>query len=687
MALKTQDSPHPLEFSNLKHHAIAFDKIKTEFYLPQLKKSIACAKEQIEKIKSNPEPPTFKNTVEALEMAGEDVDLVSGIFFNQLNAHTSEALQNLAQEIAPLLSGYTSDILLDEKLFTRLKVVHDAKLKLSVEEDMLLDKYYSNFTRNGALLSSAKKEELRAIDAELSKLGPQYSDNVLKATNEFQLVITDKSELAGLPDSTVAVAKAAAEEKGLASANNDKAAWLFTLHAPSYIPFIQFSAHRPSREKIFRAYNSRAFHGAHNNLQNVVRILQLREARAQLLGYKNHAEFTLEKRMAETPTQVMAFLKRLLKASLNAAQADIKTVQDFATKNGEKNLLMPWDFAYWSERLKEHLFQFNAEELRPYFKLENVVAGVFEHARRLYGLVFSESKDYPRYHEDVKVYEVHSESDKEFVGLFYADFFPRESKNGGAWMTNYFEQGFFHDQVHRPHVAIVCNFTKPIKDKPSLLSFDEVQTLFHEFGHSLHSLLSKCKYRSLSGTNVYWDFVELPSQIMENWSLEIESLHLFARHYQTGDLLPRELAQKIKDSAKFMAGYQSLRQVTYSLLDMAWHTTPAEQIQNPAEFEDQVLRDLRVLPKVDGTCFSCSFTHVFAGGYSAGYYSYKWAEVLDADAFELFRERGLFDVETAKKFKDNILSQGGTAHPMVLYKKFRGREPDPDALLRRDGLI
>jgi peptidyl-dipeptidase Dcp len=687
MASTTRDSlakQNPLLFSQLKHHAIPFDQLTPELYLPRLKDAIAQAKRDIETIKANTDKPTFQNTIIALENTGEDIDLASNVFFNQLGANTNEKLQALAQEIGPLLSNYSSDISLDEKLFARIKAVYDSTPQLNVEETMLLDKYYSNFTRNGALLPASQKEELRAIDAEMSKLSPQFSENVLKATNDFQLIIENKSELEGLPESCVHAAFAAAKEKGLAT--DSQAKWLFTLHAPSYLPFMQFGSHRPSREKLYRAFNSRAFQDKYDNQNLVVKILELREKRAKLLGYKNHADFTLEKRMAESAEKVFQFLEKIKKASLPAAREDVRRVQEFARQNGFKDDLMPWDFGFWQERLKEHLFQYNAEDLRPYFQLENVIAGVFEHARRLYGLTFRESREYPTYHEDVKVYEVYGEA-SEYVGLFYADFFPRDSKNGGAWMTNYFEQGLFHREVHRPHVAIVCNFTKPLADKPSLITFDEVQTLFHEFGHALHSLLSQCRYRSLSGTNVYWDFVELPSQIMENWSLEIESLHLFAKHYQTGELLPVSLAQKIKESAKFMAGYQSLRQVTFAMLDMAWHTTPAEQIRNPAEFEEQTLRELRVLPKVDGTCLTCAFTHVFSGGYSAGYYSYKWAEVLDADAFELFQERGLFDRETAKKFKDWVLSRGGTEHPMSLYKKFRGREPDADALLKRDGLI
>ncbi|MCB0351779.1 MAG: M3 family metallopeptidase, partial [Bdellovibrionales bacterium] len=609
------------------------------------------------------------------------------IFHNQLTANTHEHLQALAKEIGPILASYSSDILLDADIFNRIKTVYDFEKsqgqnsKLTQEQKELLEKNYSSFTRNGALLDSTKKNELRAIDEEQSKLSPQFAENVLKATNEFQMLVTKKEELDGLPESAIEAAKIAAEEKGHATG------WLITLHAPSYIPYMQHCKNREGREKLFRAFGSRALGGSFDNKNNILKILELREKRAQLLGYKNHASFVLEKRMAEKPEKVLKFLEKIKVASINAAYTDVKKVQEYAVSQGGLQELMPWDFAYWSERLKEHLFQFSDEDLRPYFKLENVIAGVFEHARKLYGLKFTESSDYPRYHDDVKTYEVHDEKTNEYIGLFYADFFPRETKSGGAWMTNYFEQGYFKNSVHRPHVAIVCNFTKPTKDKPALITFNEVRTLFHEFGHSLHSLLSKCNYRSLSGTNVYWDFVELPSQIMENWTLEKEGLDLFARHYKTNEKIPSELTQKIKDSSHFLAGYASLRQVTFALLDMAYHTTDFRKIQDPVEFENSITDQLRVLPKVDGTNFSCAFTHVFAGGYSAAYYSYKWAEVLDADAFELFKENGIFDVDTATKFKENILSRGGTEHPMELYKKFRGREPDPDALLRRDGLI
>jgi peptidyl-dipeptidase Dcp len=671
-----------LEFSSLKNHAVAFDHLDIDSYIPRLKETLATAQKNIDKIKTNAEPPTFANTILALETSGEDSELVSSVFFNQLGANTNEKLQALAREIGPILSNHASDIMLDAKLFARIHAIYEqrAQLKLTVEEDRLVEKYHSDFVRNGALLSDDKKAQLRQLDAELSKLGPQFGENVLKATNAFMLHVTDEKELKGLPASLLAGAKQEAQDRKLTG-------WVFTLQGPSFVPFLQFSTNRELREKLFRASGHRGFKDEFDNTELIKSILIHKQQRARLLGFRDHAHFVLEKRMAESADQVFKFLERIKAASLKAAQRDIKEIENFAKAAGAPTPLQGWDFSFWSERLKEDRYKLSQEELRPYFKLENVIAGAFEHARRLYGLEFRKSNDYPVYHPDVSVYEVYDQTTQKFIGLFYTDFYPRESKNGGAWMTNYYEQGLFRGEVHRPHVAIVCNFTKPTADDPSLLTFDEVSTLFHEFGHSLHSLLSQCHYRSISGTNVYWDFVELPSQIMENWILEKESLDLFAVHYKTGEKMPIELINKIKASSKYLAGYLSLRQVTFALLDMAWHTTEASSIKDVDQFEESIVGPLRVIAKVPGTNMSCSFGHIFAGGYSAGYYSYKWAEVLDADAFEFFLERGLFNSEVAKKFKDFVLSRGGTEHPMQLYKKFRGREPDPDALLRRDGLI
>jgi peptidyl-dipeptidase Dcp len=673
---------HPLEFSDLPHHAIPFDQVKIKDFLPRLEQTIALAKKEVTAIATNTASPTFLNTVAALETAGQDVTIVSSVFYNLLHAHTNDELQKLAQTIGPVLSAYSSDITLNPDLFKRIKVIYDGhqgaqSQDLSQEDHQLLEETYKNFTRNGALLNEEQKLKLRKIDEELSKLSPEFSDNVLKATNAFQLWITDKNDLSGVPEAIQLSYQEAAKQKG----RDD--AWLVDLQAPSYVPFMQYADRRELRQKLWQAFATRAFGGPFDNQKTAVKILTLREERAQLLGYRNHAHFVLEKRMAETSDRVFSFLKRLTEVALPKAKTEVAELSKYA---GLKDF-MPWDFSYYAEKLKEERFKFNSEELRPYFPLTQVEAGVFEHARRLYGLKFTETKNCPVYHPDVKTYEVSDEKTGRFIGLFYADYFPRESKNGGAWCTSFFEQGYFKGKVRRPHIAIVCNFTKPTSASPSLLSFDEVLTLFHEFGHALHGLLSDCHYTSLAGTNVYWDFVELPSQIMENWIKEPESLALFARHYETGAPLPPSLAQKLKDSEKFLAAYHCVRQVQFATLDMLYHTTPVRDLGTLPEFEDKTLAPLLVMPKIPGTNVSCSFSHIFAGGYSAGYYSYKWAEVLDADAFEYFLEKGIFNQDVAKSFRDNILSRGGTEHPMTLYKKFRGREPDPDALFRRDGLV
>lgn len=679
--MKTQLNPL-LKASELKHRAIDFPKIQPEHFMPAIEEAIRQARENIHRIEKSPSKPDFDNTIVALELSSEKVDLVANVFYNLLGSQTNEKLQKIAQEFGPKISDFSSDIILNEKLFARIQSVWEQKdqLGLSQEEFQLLEKTYTDFVRNGAKLEESKKQRLREIDQKLSRLGPEYSENVLKATNAFEMLLENEDDLAGLPEGVREAAQHAAEER-------EKKGWLFNLQAPSMMGFLKYSEKRELREKIWKAYASRSFNDKFDNQKQVLEIIQLRHERAQLLGFKTHADFVLQKRMAESPEKVTEFLNKLLSASKPAAERDLKEVQALALEMGGPQPLMPWDFGYYSEKLKEKKFDINEEELRPYFKLENVIEGVFEHARRLFGLKFQVSTDYPVYHPDVKVYEVIDEKDSSFVGLFYTDFFPRDSKRGGAWMTNFFEQGLYGDTLMRPHVSIVCNFTKPTPKKPSLLTFDEVRTLFHEFGHSLHSLLSQCRFRSLSGTNVYWDFVELPSQILENWTLEKEALDLFARHFETGATIPKELTQKIIDSSKFLAGYSSLRQLNFAFLDMAWHSTDPKQIRDVDSFEKQVTQKTQLLPSVPGMNVSCAFSHIFAGGYSAGYYSYKWAEVLDADAFEYFKEKGIFDPEVSRKFKEHILSRGGTEHPMELYKRFRGREPDPEALLRRDGLI
>ncbi|MEK6628103.1 MAG: M3 family metallopeptidase [Bdellovibrionota bacterium] len=665
----------------LKDHAIPFNEIKVEDYLPAIHEAIAEAKKNIASIKEHKET-SFENTIAALEQASEKVDRISNIYFNLFSAEANEAHQALAQQISPVLSTFTSDVSLDEAIFQKIKFIYDNRNKLNLKnEDLkLTEKIYQDFSRNGALLDTTKKQELRQLDQELSVLGPQFSENVLKATNSFELWIDLESDLEGLPDGAKEAAAQAAELKG------QKGKWLITLQAPSLIPFLTYSARPNLREKLWRATSAKSFGGEFDNQNIIKKIITLKNKRALLLGYKDYAEYVLEERMAKNSETVFNFLNNLLGPSKAAAKKDLIEVQEFRKQLEGTDVIKPWDFAYYSEKLKEQKYAFNEEELRPYFKLENVVEGVFEHSRKLFGLNFKPAPQIPTYHADVKTYEVY-DSANNYVGLFYMDFFPRETKKGGAWMTNYREQGMWSNEIKRPHVSIVCNFTKPTPTKPSLLSYDEVRTLFHEFGHALHGLLSQCKYRSLAGTNVYWDFVELPSQIMENWTEEKEGLDLFARHYETNQAIPAELVAKIKKASLFQSGWASLRQVSFALLDMKWYTTAPSEIKDVDQFETSATEITRLLPKETGTNMSCSFSHIFGGGYGAGYYSYKWAEVLDADAFEYFKEKGLYNKEVATKFKDAILSRGGTAHPMDLYKEFRGREPDPNSLLKRSGLL
>ncbi len=669
-------------FTNLDQ-ATPFDLVKVEHYVPALEEAIQVAKKNIAAIKSNSATPNFDNTIAALEAASELSDKIAGIYGNLEVANADDALQALAKEIYPKLTALSSDIALDEEIFKKVKAVYDNRnsFNLTTEQTRLLEKTYLSFTRNGALLSPADKETLRQIDQELSVLGPKYSENVLKATNAFEMILDKKEDVEGLPEGILEGAAAMAEAKG------HKGKWLFNLQIPSYLPFLTYAKNRALREKMWRAFSSKAFKGEFDNQGNVLKIVQLRHKRAQILGFATHADFVLAERMAKNPQTVNEFLNKLLKASKAAGQKDVNEVAEFAKKIDGLTDLKPWDFGYYSEKLKEEKYAFNEEDLRPYFKLENVVEGVFLHAKKLYGLTFKENKSIPVYHPEVKAYEIFEEKSGKYMGLFYTDYFPRETKKGGAWMTQFRSQGLIEGEMKRPHVSIVCNFTKPTPTKPSLLTYDEVRTLFHEFGHALHGMLSECTYPSVSGTSVYWDFVELPSQIMENWVGEKEGLDLFARHYETNEPMPADLIAKLKASQKFQAGYMSCRQLQFGMMDMAWHSTDPATISDVDAFEEKATAETRLFPKVEGANSSCSFSHIFAGGYSAGYYSYKWAEVLDADAFEYFMEKGLFNQEVANKFKDNVLSRGGTEHPMELYKKFRGREPDPNALLRRDGLI
>ncbi len=680
--MTTTTNPLLKPFTNFDE-AVPFDQIKVEHFLPALDIAIQAAKTNIEKLKADTATPDFENTIVALEAVSELSETIVGIYGNLEVANADEALQALAKEIYPKVTALGSDVALDEVIFKRVKAVYDnrAKLQLSPEQIRLLEKTYLSFTRNGALLSEADKETLRQIDQELSVLSPKFSENVLKSTNAFEMILTDKSDLEGMPEGAIEGAAAMAEAKG------HKGKWLINLQIPSYLPFMTYAKSRTLREKIWRAFSSRSFQGEFDNQEVIKKIITLRSRRAQLLGFATHADFVLAERMAQNPKTVNAFLNKLLDASRAAGKKDLAEITEFAKKLDGITDIKSWDFAFYSEKLKEEKYSINEEELRPYFKLENVVEGVFAHAKKLYGLSFKENTSIPVYHPEVKVYEVSEEASGKYMGLFYTDFFPRETKKGGAWMTEFRGQGLHDGKLKRPHVSIVCNFTKPTPTKPSLLTHDEVRTLFHEFGHALHGMLSDVNYRSVAGPNVYWDFVELPSQIMENWVGEKEGLDLFARHYETQQPMPQELIEKLKASQKFQAGWMSCRQLQFAMMDMAWYTTDPATIIDVDAFETEVTAGTRLLPKPPGTNNSCSFSHIFAGGYSAGYYSYKWAEVLDADAFEYFQEKGIFNPEVAQKFKENILSRGGTEHPMELYKKFRGREPDPNALLRRDGLI
>lgn len=637
---------------------------------------------EIDAIASNSEPPTFQNTVEALENTGEQLDRATSIFFNLNSAETNEEIQRIAQEISPLLTEFSNDILLNESLFERIKVVYNQKdsLDLSEEQQMLLDKKYKSFSRNGANLSEEKKRQLRKIDAELSKLSLTFGENVLAETNKFELQLTDKNDLSGLPEGVIEAASQTAEEKG-------KEGWIFTLDYPSYVPFLTYADNRELRKKMSIAFGAKCFHNDElDNQQNVLKIVQLRHQRANLLGYESHAHFVLEERMAETPEKVKSFLNELLEKARPAAKIEFDELTAFAKELDNIDRLEKWDGAYYSEKLKQKRFNLDDEMLKPYFELKNVINGVFTVSEKLYGLHFKEVQNIDKYHADVKTYEVKDDAGA-LVAIFYADFHPRAGKRNGAWMTSYKPQSIKDGINDRPHISIVCNFTKPTASKPSLLTFNEVTTLFHEFGHALHGMLANTHYPSLSGTSVYWDFVELPSQILENWCYEKETLELFATHYQTGEVIPMEYVEKIKESATFLEGMATLRQLSFGLLDMSWHGSDPSGITDVKAFETAAFGDTQLYPDVLENCMSTSFSHIFQGGYSAGYYSYKWAEVLDADAFALFKQEGIFNKKVADRFKDFVLSQGGTKDPMELYIAFRGQKPDPEALLKRAGLI
>ncbi|EAR17174.1 M3 family metallopeptidase [Robiginitalea biformata] len=662
--------------------AAPFSSIRTEHFKPAFDAALAEARAEIDAIADHPAPPDFENTIAALDYAGSRLDRISSIFFNLNAAETNAEIQALAQEVSPLLSEFSNDITLNESLFDRVRQVYEARetMDLDAESRTLVEKKFLHFRRNGALLDAAGKKRLREIDSELSRLKLTFGEHILEETNSYELHITREEDLEGLPESQREAARIRAGSGG-------KEGWIITLDYPSYLPFMKYAANRNLRKELYLAFGSKGFHGdARDNREIVLRIANLRFERARLLGYASHADFVLEQRMAKSPETVREFLEELLEKALPAAKRELGELAAYAEKRDGLTQLEPWDKAYYSEKLKQEKFALDDEILKPYFQLENVIDGVFEIAGRLYGLSFQPEDSLPTYHEEVRTYRV-VDADGKLVALFYADFHPRPGKRGGAWMTSYKPQYRKGGTVERPHIAIVCNFTRPTSSQPALLTFDEVTTLFHEFGHALHGMLADTTYPGLSGTSVYWDFVELPSQLMENWCYEPDALALFARHYKTGEILPDTLIEKIKASANFQEGIATVRQLSFGFLDMAWHGGNPSDITDVKAHESEAFAPTRLFPEHPETCMSTAFAHIFQGGYASGYYSYKWAEVLDADAFASFRESGIFDRETARRFRDHILSRGGTEDPMELYVRFRGREPEIDALLKRAGLV
>ena len=664
------------------HGTAPFDRIRLEHYEPAVMEGMKQQNAEIDAIVQNPEAPTFENTIEAYEASGELLERVSSVFGNLMSAETNDEMQALARKLMPLMTEHGNNISLNEALFARIKAVYDQRnqLHLNTEQQQLLKDIYEGFALNGANLQGADRDTYRELSNRLSLLTLQFSENLLKATNSYQLLLTNPEQVKGLPQSALDAARESAQQKGMEG-------WRFTLDYPSYVPFMEYADSRELRRELYTAYASRAKGGETDNLDVVKQIVNTRLALAQLLGYPDYVSYKLTQRMARTTEAVNQLLDQLLEAYTPAAQQEVKRVEELARKEqGKDFILMPYDWSYYAHKLKDATYQLNDEMLRPYFQLEKVIDGVFGLATRLYGITFKANPDIPVYHPEVTAYEV-LDRDGSFLAVLYTDFHPREGKRSGAWMTEY--KGQWHEkngENSRPHVSLVTNFSRSTANKPALLTFDEVETLLHEFGHCLHGIFANTTYRSLSGTNVYWDFVELPSQIMENFATEKEFLHTFARHYESGELIPDELIQRIVASANFNAGYLCLRQVSFGLLDMAWYsrTTPFEG--DVQAYERTAWQRAQLLPQVNEACMSTTFSHIFAGGYAGGYYSYKWAEVLDADAFSLFKQKGIFNTEVAQSFRDNILSKGGTEDPMTLYVRFRGQQPTIDALLKRNGI-
>jgi peptidyl-dipeptidase Dcp len=664
------------------HHTVPFDKIKLEDYLPAMREGIKRHEREIQIITENTDKPTFENTIVAFERSGSALSGVQYVFYNLLSAETSDEMNEIANEIAPEETEHTNNIFLNEKLFDRVRSVYAQKdsLNLTPEQQTLLQNTYDAFVNKGANLNPEDKEKYRELTKKRSLLELQFGQNVLKATNDYQLIITDESKLAGLPESCRSAAALKAKEK-------NSNGWIFDLSAPSYISFMKYADDRELRKELYNAYNTKATSGEINNIPIVQELVNTRLEIAKLLGYKDYASYVLRKRMAENKENVYDLLNRLLKAYHSTAMNEIADVQAYAERKGADFQVMPWDWSYYSEKLRDEKYSINDELLKPYFELENVKKGVFGLATRLYGLKFKKNTNIPVYNPEVEAFEVFDKDDS-FLAVLYVDFHPRESKKNGAWMTEYKGQWIDENgENSRPHVSIVMNFSRPTDSLPALLTFDEVSTFLHEFGHAIHGMVANSTYESLSGTNVYRDFVELPSQIMENWALEKEYLDGFAVHYKTGEKIPVELIEKLKKAANFNIGYQTLRQLSFGFLDMAWHTIDQEFSGDVFKFEQEAWQAAQTLPSVNGTLMSTQFNHIFSGGYAAGYYSYKWAEVLDADAFSVFHEQGIFNKDVADAFRYEVLAKGGTEHPMILYKRFRGHEPTIDPLLKRNNII
>ena len=662
------------------HETVPFQKIRIEDYEEAVMEGMRQEDDAIQRIIDNPAEPTFENTL--LPRTDELLSRVTTVFYNQLSAHTSDEMDSLSDKLSPLLTEHSTRILMNPRLFERVKYVRQNAKGLSAEETMLLEKTYEGFERNGANLSDEDKKTFSALNVELAQLTLRFNQNNLKEINAYNLHITEKEKLNGLPESAMQAAAQAAREKDLEG-------WLFTLHAPSYTPFMTYADNRELRRQMYMARNTICTQpGERDNYPIVKQIVNLRRQIAQLLGYKTYAEYVLHRRMAQNTENVNDLVEKLLKAYEPKARQEVAEVEALARRlEGDDFQVQPWDFSYYSHKLKCERYDFDAEQLRPYFQLDKVKEGIFGLAGRLYGITFQRNEQIPVYHPDVEAYEVF-DADGSFLAVLYADFFPRSSKQSGAWMTSYQEQ-YIDEQGcdHRPHVSITMNLTKPTDERPSLLTLSEVETFLHEFGHALHGIFSKVHFEALSGTNVYWDFVELPSQFMENYVTEPEFLTTFARHYQTGEVLPTELIEKVRRSRNFLCGYACLRQLSFCLLDMAYYTTEKPFDEDILTFEHKVGKRTQLLPVPEKTCMSVQFSHIMSGGYSAGYYSYKWAEVLDADAFSLFQERGIFDRETAGRFRNDVLSRGGTEPPMALYRRFRGKEPSIDALLKRNEIL